>query len=154
MTPNQSQNLSESIIHDIGKILTEDPNIFNENPLVGVAARAVGSAVASKVTGDTIDSLTDDEEPDDLAEGHHHLRKTSRSAEKRINRANGRAAKASGLPNFQHLDKARNELLGEIEKQRPLRRSEFINRYGYEAWVEYTRKHGLPENHKWADAKQ
>lgn len=114
---------SNQEIINIGKLLTEDPNIFNE-----------------------------DVEKTDLAEGHHYLRKTSRSAEKRLNRANERAAKSSGMPNFQHLDAARNDLLGEIEKQRPLRRSEFINKYGYEKWLAYVKKHNLPENHKWADS--
>jgi len=87
-----------------------------------------------------------------LDEVHPNLANTSRRQEKLINKANVLAMQSSGNPAYSHMNKARNDMLGKIEKQRPLRRSEFINLYGYEAWREYTAEHGIPEDSKWADA--
>lgn len=87
-----------------------------------------------------------------ISEDNRYLRRTSKSAEKRINRANVGAMRSSGLPGYQAANDKRNTLLKQAETKRPLRRSEFINLYGYDAWREYVAKHGLPENHKWADA--
>lgn len=89
-----------------------------------------------------------------LTEGHPYLRRTSKSSERRINRANVRAGLASGNPGYPYLNTKRQQLLRQAESQRPLRRSEFINLYGYDAWREYVAKHGLPETHKWADAHE
>ena len=88
-----------------------------------------------------------------LEEGHPYLRQTSHSTEKRINRANEKAGISSGQPAYPYRHAQRQELLRQVEQKRPLRRSEFINLYGYEAWLEYVTKHGLPEDHKWADAQ-
>lgn len=143
---------TDKTINNIARLLTEDPNLM-ENPAVGIAARAVGSMAAGKA----IDSMTsddDEEDIEDVAEGRHYLRRTSKNQEKKLKRANEKADRASGMPGYPHLNKARREFLGEIEKKRPLRRSEFINKYGYEAWLDYTEKHGLPETHKWADAEE
>lgn len=100
------------------------------------------SAIANMIT----------EDPNTMAEGHPYLRKTSRGQEKRLNKANVRAMKSSGYPGHGINTAARNELIGQAEKSRPLRRSEFIDKYGYDAWMDYVEKHGLPETHKWADA--
>lgn len=123
---NEMKRMSEDKISDIAGMITEDPDILSETP------------------------TSSDE---DIAEGHHYLRKTSRSQEKKLNRANERASRASGMPGYERLNAQRNDLIGQAEQSRPLRRNEFINKYGYDAWLEYTRKHGLPETHKWADAE-
>jgi len=39
-----------------------------------------------------------------------------------------------------------------LMKKRPLRRGEFIDLYGYQAWLDYVKEHDLPEDHKFADA--
>ncbi len=77
---------------------------------------------------------------------------TSRTFEKKLNRANVRAGLSSGLPDYQYKNRQRQDLLRTAEGKRPLRRQEFINLYGYEPWLAYCEKHGLPENHEWADA--
>lgn len=87
-----------------------------------------------------------------IQEGHHYLRKTGKNTERQINRANIGAMRSSGLPGYPAANNKRNALLKQAESQRPLRRSEFINLYGYNAWRDYVAKYGLPENHKWADA--
>ena len=88
-----------------------------------------------------------------IQEGHHYLRKTGEDVERQINRANVNAMQSSGMPGYQAANDKRNSLLSQAQSKRPLRRSEFINLYGYDAWREYVMKHGLPENHKWADAE-
>jgi hypothetical protein len=83
-----------------------------------------------------------------------YQRSTSNSFEKKINRANVRAGQASGKPSYPHLNRQRQDLLRQAEGKRPLRRSEFVHLYGYEAWLDYCEKYGLPDTHKWADAHQ
>ena len=83
---------------------------------------------------------------------HPYLAQVSSTSEKNLERANERAARSSGLPGYGHLDRARQDAIRGQQKQRPLRRSEFINLNGYQAWLDYTEANNLPENHKWADA--
>lgn len=88
-----------------------------------------------------------------IQEGHHYLRKTGKDTERQLNRVNVRAMRASGFPQYPDIDNERKAMLQKIEQQRPLRRSEFIDLYGYAAWREYIAKNNLPEDHKWADAR-
>jgi hypothetical protein len=84
---------------------------------------------------------------------HPYLANTSGRLEKRINKANVRAGSASGMPGYQHKDQQRQDLIRKAESKRPLRRSEFINLYGYQAWLDYCQKNDLdPKVQKWADA--
>ena len=88
-------------------------------------------------------------------EGNAYLRQSGpdwKSTEKAINKANLIASAASGTPNYEPLNRDRKKLLADIEKKRPLRRSEFIDLYGYQAWLDYVKEHDLPEDHKFADA--
>jgi len=85
-------------------------------------------------------------------ENHSYLRKTSRRQEKKLQKANVLAMQSSGHPQFGYLDQKRKDIIKNIENQRPLRRSEFIDLYGYEAWIDYAEKYGIPEDSKWADA--
>ncbi len=89
-----------------------------------------------------------------INESHQYLRRTSKSSERNLERAKERAARSSGNLGYTRSNDARNALLKQIEKQRPLRRHEFIQLYGYQAWVDYVTKYGLPETHKWADAHE
>jgi hypothetical protein len=86
-----------------------------------------------------------------LKEGHSYLRKTSKSEEKRLKIAKEKASLSSGNPSFERNNKKRNDLLLKIKEKRPLRRSEYISLYGYQAWLSYVQKHNLPETYKWAD---
>ena len=45
-----------------------------------------------------------------------------------------------------------NPSLAKAEEKRSLRRGEYIKLYGYQAWLDYVKKHDIPENSKWADA--
>ncbi len=45
-----------------------------------------------------------------------------------------------------------NYCIKQAEEKRSLRRGEYIDLYGYEAWLGYIKKHDIPENSKWADA--
>lgn len=85
-------------------------------------------------------------------EGREELRKTSRSFEKKLKRANQAAADESGRPNFPRLNQIRKKILKKAEEKRSLRRGEYIKLYGYQAWLDYVKKHDIPENSKWADA--
>lgn len=83
---------------------------------------------------------------------HPYTRLTGSAFERQLNIANERAARASGHPGYPAADRARKSLIKKAESMRPLRRSEFINLYGYQQWRDYTEQYGLPEDHKWADA--
>ena len=83
---------------------------------------------------------------------NQYLRNTSGKQEKKLRRATVKAMQASGQLEYPHLDQNRQNILKDIEDKRPLRRSEFIQSYGYDAWLDYVKKYGLPEDHKWADA--
>lgn len=72
--------------------------------------------------------------------------------EAQLKRLDNICAANSGLENYQQYSNRRKEVLAQIEQQRPLSRWEYINGHGYGAWREYTDKHGLPENHPFADA--
>ncbi len=88
-------------------------------------------------------------------EGHAYLRQSGpdwKAKEREINKANLVAGAASGTPNYEFYNKERKKLLADIEKKRPLRRGEFIDLYGYQAWLDYVNEHDLPEDHKFADA--
>lgn len=82
---------------------------------------------------------------------HHYTRKTGKTQEKALQKANTQAAQSSGLPGYQHLDKSRQNMIRGVQEKRPLRRSEFIHLNGHEAWLAYLEKHNLPSDHKWAD---
>ena len=83
---------------------------------------------------------------------HHYTRMTGPAIEKEIDKINNMCARVSGTPGYPACDRRRKALLQKIEKMRPLRRSEYINLYGYTQWREYVAANGLPEDHKWADA--
>ncbi len=85
-------------------------------------------------------------------EGREELRKTSGSLEKKLKRANTAASQNSGRDNYPRLNQKRKEILKQAEEKRSLRRGEYIDLYGYEAWLGYIKKHDIPENSKWADA--
>ncbi|MHA2043236.1 MAG: hypothetical protein ACW99G_00495 [Candidatus Thorarchaeota archaeon] len=74
--------------------------------------------------------------------------------EKALASMNIDASTASGNPGYPKLNKARQEILAKIGNQRTLSREEFINLHGYEAWRNYVEKHGLPEDHEFADAHE
>jgi len=82
---------------------------------------------------------------------HHYTRLSGPQLEKQIQALNSAAATASGNYHYPAVDMARKKLLKKVESIRPLRRSEFINLHGYQAWIDYAKEHDLPENHKWAD---
>lgn len=86
-------------------------------------------------------------------EGHHYLRKTGLSIERELNRLSLRCSVTSGTPEFRYWDSKRKDLIRTVEKMRPLRRSEYIDLYGYNSWLKYVADHELPESHKWADAE-
>ena len=69
--------------------------------------------------------------------GHEFRNLTSNSFEKKLKRANTDAMQNSGRLYYPEKDRKRKELLKQAEQQRPLRRSEFIKLYGYDAWLEY-----------------
>jgi uncharacterized lipoprotein YehR (DUF1307 family) len=59
---------------------------------------------------------------------------------------------ASGMPNYPYLADQRKKLLRKAEAQRPLRRSEYIDLYGYQAWLDYCEQNGIdPHEADWAD---
>jgi len=88
----------------------------------------------------------------EFLERKEYLRQTSKSLEKRINKANVMAGQNSGLPRYPELHRIRQGLIKKAEENRPLRRSEYIDLYGYEKWLNYVEKNKMPENAKWADA--
>jgi len=88
----------------------------------------------------------------DISEGHYYLRKTGDSVERELNRLSLKCSVNSGRPDFHYWDSKRKDLIRKVEKMRPLRRSEYIDLYGYNGWLKYVADHDLPENHKWADA--
>lgn len=143
------------IITEISKTITEDPNIYCENPLIGAAIRTGATALTTKTLNNPDPDSTDDNEINaietDLTETHHYLRRTSKSLEKKLRHADEKAHKASGHENFELINQHRNKILNNIEKKRPLRRFEYIKKYGYDAWLDYIKQHNLPETHKWAD---
>lgn len=81
--------------------------------------------------------------------GHEFRNLTSNSFEKKLKRANTDAMQNSGRLYYPEKDRRRKELLKQAEQQRPLRRSEFIKLYGYDAWLEYCLKNDIPEDTKW-----
>jgi hypothetical protein len=80
-----------------------------------------------------------------------YLSRSNQQLEKELNRLNSMAIKKSGLPNHPNIDAERKKVLRAIQDLRPLRRSEYINLYGYKSWLDYTHSHGIPQNYKWAD---
>lgn len=88
----------------------------------------------------------------EFLEGREYLRQTSNTLEKKINKANVAAGQESGRPNYPRLNKIRKALLKKAEENRPLRRGEYIDLYGYDKWLKYVEKNDMPENAKWADA--
>jgi len=81
--------------------------------------------------------------------GHEFRNLTSNTFEKELKRAIEAAAQASGRPSYPSKDAKRKELIKQAEQKRPLRRSEFIDLYGYDDWLEYCLKNDIPENSKW-----
>jgi len=53
---------------------------------------------------------------------------------------------------FGHLSRDRQDMIRGYRREEPIRRSEYIDRNGQQAWLDYTKKHGLPEGHALADA--
>lgn len=84
---------------------------------------------------------------------HQYLRLTGEKFENTLERAKVLAMNNSGKQNYEWYRNQVLQLLKQAENIRPLRRSEFITMYGIEAWNDYTNQHGLPSDHKWADAK-
>ena len=82
-----------------------------------------------------------------------YTRATGPAIEKEISRLNNVTARASGNPGYQGAQRRLQAMLSKVEKMRPLRRSEYIDLYGYPKWLAYAEANGLPENHKWADAE-
>jgi len=85
-------------------------------------------------------------------EGREELRKTSKSFEKKLKRANAAASQQSGRADYPKLDQDRKKILKQAEEKRSLRRGEYIDLYGYEKWRDYVKTHDIPEDSKWADA--
>lgn len=57
------------------------------------------------------------------------------------------ASHASGAPAYPSLERELRIVLLELEQRRPLRRWEYINAHGYQAWVERHRDAQVPEDH-------
>ena len=85
--------------------------------------------------------------------GHEYRNLTSNTFEKKLNKANVVAGQNSGRPSYGRHHKNRQDLVKQAEENRPLRRSEFIDLYGYDAWREYCLEHNIPENSKYANVK-
>jgi hypothetical protein len=71
--------------------------------------------------------------------------------EKQLKKLNARCAATTGLESYQSNDEKRKAILVEVQKHRSITRWEYICCYGYLAWLAYTNKHGLPEDHPSAD---
>ncbi|MDB4489938.1 DUF6321 domain-containing protein [bacterium] len=89
------------------------------------------------------------------AGGHEYRNLTSNSFEKRLEKANKLAGSNSGRLYYNQLNKNRQDLIKQAETKRPLRKSEYINLYGYEEWLQYCLDNDIPENSKYTlpDAK-
>ena len=68
----------------------------------------------------------------EIRENNEDLNKLQR----KLKKTNKEAGRQSGMPGFENTNTKRKDILKQIEKQRPLTRSEYINLYGYEAWLE------------------
>jgi len=84
-----------------------------------------------------------------LEGGHEYRNLTSNTFEKKLNKANIVAGQNSGKPSYNKLNKKRKALVRQAEEKRPLRRSEFIDLYGYDAWLEYCLEHGISKYSKY-----
>lgn len=63
-------------------------------------------------------------------------KKTTPEENKKLKKLNAQAHRASGMPGFDYVDSKRKKLLKDIESKRNLSREEFINLYGYQAWLD------------------
>lgn len=84
-----------------------------------------------------------------LEGGHEYRNLTSNTFEKKLEKANRLAGSNSGRLSYDQLNKNRKDLIKQAETKRPLKRSEYINRYGYDAWLSYCFEHNIPENSKY-----
>jgi hypothetical protein len=75
-------------------------------------------------------------EGDEKAIQRSIAKKKTPEQNRELRKLNAQAGSKSGMPGFQAVDKKRKELLKSIEDKRSLSKKEFIDLYGYEAWLE------------------
>ncbi len=63
-------------------------------------------------------------------------KKVTPEENKELKKLNAKAHRASGMEGFDYVNNKRKDLLKSIEKKRELSREEFIDLYGYQAWLD------------------
>jgi hypothetical protein len=84
------------------------------------------------------------------AGGHEYRNLTSNTFEKKLSKANRLAMSNSGRLHYDQLNNNCKDLIKQAEAKRPLRKSEFINLHGYDAWLKHCLDNDIPEDSKYA----
>ena len=74
-------------------------------------------------------------EGDEKAVKRSIAKKVTPEENRKLNKLNAQAHRASGMPGFEDVNKQRKDLLKSVESKRELNKKEFIDLYGYEAWL-------------------
>lgn len=67
--------------------------------------------------------------------------------EEELKNLNALCDATTGQETYHINDEKRKAIIVEIQKHRSITRWEYICCYGYTAWIDYTEKHDLPEDH-------